>query len=293
MDILKVISGPLVGAIIGYFTNYIAIKMLFRPLKPIKIAGITLPFTPGIIPKRKDKLAEAIGNAIGQNLFTKNDIQKILLSEEVSQSITENIIEALNKDVLIKDLFLNVMDDTSYDNAKNDLILKIYDILERNILKLELGNIIANEAYLAVKSKIDGTMLKMFVKDETIKSMIEPMAYQFDNYILNHGKEKILPLIESEVKTIEQKPLNEFTQNLDSKRLEIIIKNAYIEIVTKEADKFLEKFDIEKIVEEKIKKMDVLELEKLVLSIMKKELNSIVNLGALIGLVIGIINIFL
>lgn len=252
-----------------------------------------MPFTPGIIPKRKDKLAEAIGNAIGQNLFTKNDIQKILLSEEVSQSITENIIEALNKDVLIKDLFLNVMDDTSYDNAKKDLTLKIYDILERNILKLELGNIIANEAYLAVKSKIDGTMLKMFVKDETIKSMIEPMANQFDNYILNHGKEKILPLIESEVKTIEQKPLNEFTQNLDSKRLEIIIKNAYIEIVTKEADKFLEKFDIEKIVEEKIKKMDVLELEKLVLSIMKKELNSIVNLGALIGLVIGIINIFL
>jgi uncharacterized membrane protein YheB (UPF0754 family) len=39
--------------------------------------------------------------------------------------------------------------------------------------------------------------------------------------------------------------------------------------------------------------MDVLEVEELVLSIMKKELNSVVNLGAVIGFVIGIINIFI
>ena len=38
--------------------------------------------------------------------------------------------------------------------------------------------------------------------------------------------------------------------------------------------------------------MDVLEIEELVLSVMKKELDTIVNLGALIGFVIGIVNIF-
>ena len=60
MHYLELISGPLIGGIIGYSTNYIAVKMLFRPLKPVKIGNYTLPFTPGIIPKRKDKLAEAI-----------------------------------------------------------------------------------------------------------------------------------------------------------------------------------------------------------------------------------------
>ena len=51
MTILEIIAGPAIGAVIGYCTNYIAVKMLFRPLKPIKIGNRTLPFTPGIIPK--------------------------------------------------------------------------------------------------------------------------------------------------------------------------------------------------------------------------------------------------
>ena len=44
---------PLVGAFIGYLTNKIAIKMLFRPLKPWKIMGIRIPMTPGVIPSKR------------------------------------------------------------------------------------------------------------------------------------------------------------------------------------------------------------------------------------------------
>lgn len=43
MSILGVMSGPVIGSIIGYGTNYIAVKMLFRPLKPVKIGNYTLP----------------------------------------------------------------------------------------------------------------------------------------------------------------------------------------------------------------------------------------------------------
>ena len=50
---LTIIAGPLIGAVIGYFTNYLAVKMLFRPRREIKIGSKTLPFTPGVIPKRK------------------------------------------------------------------------------------------------------------------------------------------------------------------------------------------------------------------------------------------------
>ena len=47
---LAKLSGPIIGAIIGYFTNYIAVKMLFYPRKEIKVFGHVLPFTPGAIP---------------------------------------------------------------------------------------------------------------------------------------------------------------------------------------------------------------------------------------------------
>ena len=67
--ILHYASGPIIGAIIGYITNFIAVKMLFHPYKPIKIFGFTLPFTPGIIPKRKPKLAKAISRAVGDRQF--------------------------------------------------------------------------------------------------------------------------------------------------------------------------------------------------------------------------------
>ena len=54
---LTIIAGPLIGAVIGYFTNYLAVKMLFRPRREIKIGSKTLPFTPGVIPKGKPRLA--------------------------------------------------------------------------------------------------------------------------------------------------------------------------------------------------------------------------------------------
>ena len=58
-------------------------------------------------------------------------------------------------------------------------------------------------------------------------------------------------------------------------------------------DKILSLIDVSQIAEDQINQMDVLELEKLILSVMKKELNAIVNLGALIGLILGLINLAL
>ena len=49
----SLIIRPLIGAAIGYVTNWIAVKMLFFPLNPVKIGKFTLPFTPGVIPKNK------------------------------------------------------------------------------------------------------------------------------------------------------------------------------------------------------------------------------------------------
>ena len=54
--VLKYLARPLVGAVIGYFTNFIAVKMLFFPKREIRVFGKRLPFTPGAIPKGKERL---------------------------------------------------------------------------------------------------------------------------------------------------------------------------------------------------------------------------------------------
>ena len=63
----KYIATPLIGAVIGYVTNWIAVKMLFRPRKEIRVFGKRLPFTPGVIPRGQGRLARAVGNALHKN----------------------------------------------------------------------------------------------------------------------------------------------------------------------------------------------------------------------------------
>ena len=71
------IAPPLVGGIIGYFTNDIAIKMLFRPYTPRYIGGRQIPFTPGLIPRNQERLAKRISDTIMGSLLTPDELQKL------------------------------------------------------------------------------------------------------------------------------------------------------------------------------------------------------------------------
>ncbi|ABA21044.1 Protein of unknown function DUF445 [Trichormus variabilis ATCC 29413] len=71
------VSPPILGGIIGYFTNDIAIKMLFRPYRAIYIGGRRVPFTPGLIPRNQERLAKNISDTIMGSLLTPDELQKL------------------------------------------------------------------------------------------------------------------------------------------------------------------------------------------------------------------------
>jgi uncharacterized membrane protein YheB (UPF0754 family) len=85
------LSPPILGGIIGYFTNDIAIKMLFRPYRAIYIAGRRVPFTPGLIPRNQERLAGKISNTIMGSLLTPEELQnlarRLLQTERVQGAI--------------------------------------------------------------------------------------------------------------------------------------------------------------------------------------------------------------
>ncbi len=96
MDFFKMwIMPPLIGAVIGYFTNWLAIKMLFRPYKTVRIAGIRLPFTPGILPREKDRLAVSLGETVAQELLTPQVISKRMQSPEIRDMMGKGVRTAL------------------------------------------------------------------------------------------------------------------------------------------------------------------------------------------------------
>lgn len=85
------IAPPVVGGVIGYFTNDIAIKMLFRPYRALKVAGRQVPFTPGLIPRNQERLAKRISDTIMGSLLTPAELQKLarrlLQTERVQAAI--------------------------------------------------------------------------------------------------------------------------------------------------------------------------------------------------------------
>ncbi|MFW6343576.1 MAG: DUF445 domain-containing protein [Sediminispirochaetaceae bacterium] len=86
---------PLIGAVIGYVTNVIAIKMLFRPLREKRLFGLRLPLTPGIIPRQRHTLAESIGVMVSRDLITEDAVRGQLSSPGFGGTVRKKLHELM------------------------------------------------------------------------------------------------------------------------------------------------------------------------------------------------------
>ena len=174
---MKYVIGILVGAVIGYITNWLAIKMLFRPHKEVRIGKFKVPFTPGLIPKEKSRIAKSVGETIGMHLLTKETIIKSLCSEDMNEQLDSwvqskvvaiNISEAtVGSEIksLLGDEYPNFMQKTN-DNLFKLLIDYIHEEeVKQSIAKYASTQIIGeltakpeviyqSELYKSLKSKI-------------------------------------------------------------------------------------------------------------------------------------------
>lgn len=86
---------PLLGGVIGYVTNYIAIRMLFRPLRAWRILGIRVPLTPGIIPGKRDELAVRMGEMVGEHLLTADDVGQAFAKDSIQRELRLTVTDKL------------------------------------------------------------------------------------------------------------------------------------------------------------------------------------------------------
>ena len=299
MTILEIIAGPAIGAVIGYCTNYIAVKMLFRPLKPVKIGNKTLPFTPGIIPKGQGRMARALGQAVGEHLLTKEDFEKMLLSEDIKNAVVDAVLQKIEKlkdtEASLEEFLSQYTGQEEYDLMRDKLEDYITEKITEGVENLDIGAIIVEEGTKEIKEKFKGGMLSMFLNDDLIQSVATPIGNKVDEYIKENGEEKIRPAVVAQLAAAENKSVAQWVEifPVSDKKFRQIIENIYVEFVNEKAEELAEKFHVAEIVEEKINAMDVLELENLLLGIMKKELNAVVSLGAVIGFILGLLNIWI
>ena len=315
---------PLLGGLIGYITNDIAIRMLFRPHKAKYLFGIHIPFTPGIIPKEKGRIAEAIGGVISENLMNNEVLEKYLLSDEmigkVRSAVEEFIsIQQQNQESVARFLghYLSKDEiDSIAQNINQSITKQTYEKLADSSVGDKDGHIAID--HVAQKLTIDGAQellsgiggalggLKgmaagLFggnIVAKFLGMLREPaehfLAKNINTMLRDNGEEIVSNMIGGEVDHFLDKPVCKLLEGHEEQLAQTVdtIESIYRSIITEHLSKILESIDISKIVRERINEMDVNETEKLIFQVMDKELKAIVWLGALLGLLMGCINCF-
>lgn len=92
-DLLVIFLTPVIAALIGYVTNYIAVVMLFRPHRPVRLLGLPLQ---GLVPRRQKEIAQSLGAMIERDLFSHADIQRALQSVETSEEAASFLNEQVD-----------------------------------------------------------------------------------------------------------------------------------------------------------------------------------------------------
>ena len=283
---------PLIGALIGYCTNFIAVRMLFRPYREIRIFGHRVPFTPGAIPRGKKRLAHAVGEVVSGYLITGEDIKANALAKDTEETVLDGIMQVLKNEIgeLLSGL---AGSQEEFEKTREKAVDACTAGLIEKITHAGLEERICERGESAIKEKLKHSMIGMFISDETIRSILEPTVAEIMQQIAEHGEKAIRPEVDKTVKELQGNTALELLGKIGLEENEIRerIRILYRNIIKNELPKILDKLDIAKIISNKINEMDVEELEKLVLAVMKKELDAIVNLGALIGFVLGLLNL--
>jgi uncharacterized membrane protein YheB (UPF0754 family) len=97
MTIPQMLLLPLLASGIGWFTNWLAIKMLTKPLKPISLFGFKIQ---GILPKRKEELAERVSEAVSRDFLKSDDVKELISSDKAQDGLRELFSE--RKSLMVK-----------------------------------------------------------------------------------------------------------------------------------------------------------------------------------------------
>jgi len=93
------VLAPIVGALIGWLTNKVAIYLLFRPLQPLRlIPGTDITFQ-GLLPKRRDELVQQLASLVQSELLTVETIVENLLPPTVQAKVQQAVIDAVKERV--------------------------------------------------------------------------------------------------------------------------------------------------------------------------------------------------
>ena len=288
----KYIAAPLIGALIGYCTNYIAVKMLFRPRHEKYIFGHKMPLTPGAIPKGKSRLAKSVGDVISNHLVTSEDIESKALDNEAENSVVTSVMNILKSDI---DNGLRAISSSEdeYEAITTNLEYTVTERMADAVKSINFTDIIKVKGGQIIGEQLGGSMLGMFINPEMIDGILDSISDNIGRYVDEHCYKFLAPEVSRSMGKLRGDNVYDMitSNGVSDKELREKVREVYRNAVRTVVPAIIAKMDIAGMVRQKIEDMEVEQLEDMVMEVMAKELNTIVNLGALIGFVLGLINL--
>lgn len=295
---LKIIIAPLLGGIIGYITNDLAIKMLFRPRKSIYIGKFHIPFTPGLIPQQKPRIAKSIGKVISEQLLNADTLKEVVLSEQTIEKLRTKIrtfIESFeNETRTIGELIELRFSAEQLNNQIDNVAREAAELISKKIIQANIGNIIVENVFNSMIENETVNRLTSFFVDNSMRNLAKQKISELINRMV---EEKAPDIVYKEIEKnkiiILETPINVIYLRYKDKKDKIIdyIMNIYTTLLGENLEKLLNAVNVEKIVVDKVNSFDAVQLEEMIFGIMKRELKAIVYLGAGLGFIMGFINL--
>lgn len=260
---IKILFMVIIGAIIGGVTNSLAIKMLFRPYNAIYIRNWKVPFTPGLIPKRRDDLAIQLGRLVVNHLITPESFRKKLLNNEfqrdISSFIQKEVQGVLSSDKALEEL----LESWGVEDSSVKLKTKLHSFLEKKYgewMDEYRNQTVRDFLSLSLKEKVEGKIpfVSSYIIQKAIdyfsspegKSRIEKLV---DDFISNRSGmlKNMLQMLLGNVNLADkiQPEIIRFLKNKGTEDLIVnILKNEWEKVLDWNPEKLEEQFEKENII---------------------------------------------
>ena len=326
MRMIEFLAPPLLGGIIALSTNWLAIKMLFRPHQAKYIFGIKVPFTPGLIPRERARLTQKLAQAIGTRLLNPQVLMGTFKDPSrwpIPNITVKELLEKLDLPHLQADALpvktkklASLLIDKLLDKLKDKQTLAQDQNHPPLTIPEEIDQALAQLVYNVIDESIGG-FAKIFISKEKIYHSIKtniltylstPANYPFIEEKIHQAIDHIFQqsVVQQQLQQLYHRNLKEEIGNILSgghapqtnKEMEVIDANPQkkhvVAYVLEHIAKYLaHAMPIEDMIQNQLKSFDMAEAEDLILTIAGRELRLIIWLGGLLGFIIGGLSLLL
>ena len=280
---------PAIGAVIGAVTNELAIKMLFRPYKPVYVFGIRVPMTPGVIPSQRTVIAANIAETFEKHLLSGKEIHDMLTSQDMHDQLEKEILKGLEQE--LPNILNNpeLLDQTSF---------MIHSALVKTA-KDKFVEISANKAPELAEKMIDKAI-------DSLGSMVAMVASPFKGKICekvlegieNLSHETLASFSTDETRLLIKDKISQETDRIDYSKIAQSIAPKMTSLIIDGLSAAIEEalssghLDIRQKIESRINELEIQQLEEIILGFSREQFRYITAFGALLGALIGLVQAF-